>query len=121
MCRELDIEHRLSVVIAHKAVAEEHYLWLCLLCRFQLFTRQEVAKCVHLSIHYYAQANSIVIEILHNHGLIVIGEQCYLRRSFDIGSYILAHSTADDIQCWCRIVIEVAEIIRNGQHKEHTF
>ena len=90
------------------------------LCRFQLFTCEQVAKSAYLIINDDTQTDGLVVEVLNHQCLIIIGEQRHLRRSFDIRSDVLAHGTTDDVQCPCWIVVEVAVVIGDGEHEERT-
>ena len=120
MGRKGYVEDRCSVGVAEEAVAAPRRCGLRQIGRLKQFARQEVAQVADLAVDDHTQRDGLIIEILHHHRLVVVREECHLRRALDISSDILAHSPTDDVECPSRIVVEVAEVIGNSQHKKHT-
>ena len=116
---ELEVEDRRAIGVAEEAVVSEEAGDGGYLRGLQLLACEEVAQGAHLTVDDDTQRDGFVVEVLDDEGLVVVGEEGDLRRSFDIGAHVLAHGTTDDVQGTCGIVVEVAEVVGDGQDEEH--
>ena len=79
MCSQLHVEHSLGLGVAVETVATIFHLY-----GLQLFAGNEVAQLVDLGVDDKTEAYEFVVEVLDDHGLVVIGEERHLRWPFDV-------------------------------------
>ena len=79
---------------------------------------EEVAQRRHLRVDDDIHRDGLIVEVLDDERAVVVGEEGYLRGTFDISPGIETHGTADDVEGLCGIVVEVAEVVGDGEHEE---
>ena len=119
MSGEFEFEDRRTIVAEETAAGITVGCALTLCFRLECLTCKQIAERVDLRVDDNSNGNSLIVEILHHKGLVVIREKRHFCRTFDVGSHILTHGATDDVESFSRIVIEIAKIIGNSEHEEH--
>ena len=112
MGRQFQAEYRLSLPIGSPAIVAINDIG----SRLQLAVIFQIADTGHLAVEHYIHIHGLIIEVLYYKRLVVVREQGYLGTTFNIVTHVTAHTAANDVQRPGWIIVEVAKIIRNGEH-----